>query len=100
MRLNDVLPLEDEAAYAAANPVGEHGAVEFDAKRNEKREDAQARNLLAKHGMVVVILGEAQDLMDNLRRLKGGDVPYLQIETKAYSAKTGKGCTAPNRFLR
>lgn len=33
-KLKDVLPLEGEAAYAAANPVGENGAVEFDAERN------------------------------------------------------------------
>lgn len=83
--LKDVLPLEDESAYAAANPVGENGTVEFDAERNEKWEDAQAKNLLAKQGVVVVILGGAHDLTDNLRRLGDGDVQYVQVETKAYS---------------
>ncbi len=88
--LKDVLPLEDEAAYAAANPVGENGTVEFDAARNEKREDAQARNLLARQGVVVVILGGAHDLTDNLRRLAGDDVQYVQVETKAYSRAVGQ----------
>ena len=45
-----------EAAYAAANPVGKNRTVEFHAESNEKREDAQARNLLATQGVVVVIL--------------------------------------------
>ena len=45
-----------EAAYAAANSVGKNRTVEFHAESNEKREDAQARILLAMQGVVVVFL--------------------------------------------
>ncbi len=82
MRLNDVLPLEDEAAYATANSVGEHGAVEFDAKR----EDAQARTFLqSRRGH----RNSWRGLADNLRRLGGGDVQYVHVETAAYSGAVG-----------
>ena len=78
-KLKEVLPLDDEAAMQAANPVKD-GKVKIDKTANEKREDAMVLNLLTRKGIVVVILGGAHDLTDNLR----GKAAYLRVKTKAY----------------
>ena len=76
----EVLPAEDAEAMKAANPVKD-GKVQFDETANERREDALVRNVLAAESSVaVLILGGGHDLSDNIERIGGGQVEYVQVE--------------------
>ncbi|QDV53686.1 hypothetical protein [Gimesia fumaroli] len=70
--LKTLLPAEDAKAFEAADPVRADGTVVFDKKADEAREDAIVRNLLKADGVVVITLGGAHDLSDNLKRLAKG----------------------------
>jgi hypothetical protein len=84
--LAEVVPVEDEVPFDAANPVGNDGAVTLDLENNERREDAQVGNLLKGGPVVVVILGGAHDLVDNIARLSGKTCRYAAVTTRAFDA--------------
>ena len=88
--LEHVLPLEDEEAYRAANPVGDDGTVTIDEKKIEVREDAQVQLLLEQGPFDLIILGGAHDLSDNIDRLSGGKAEYIRVETSAWDRLTEK----------
>lgn len=75
--LEDLLPLEDEAAYKAANPLG--GTVRFDPAAIEARQDAMLGRMLGGGPFAFVVLGGANDLADNARKLRRGDVEYVKV---------------------
>jgi hypothetical protein len=83
--LAEIVPVEDEIPFEAANPVG-NGAVTLDSQKNERREDAQVRKLLNSGPLVVVILGGAHDLADNIARLSGKTCRYAAVTTRAFDA--------------
>ena len=58
--LAEILPVEDTAAYDAANPIGDDGTVTLDEEKIEARQDAQVRRML-KREVSLVILGGAHD---------------------------------------
>jgi hypothetical protein len=62
-----VLPAEADG-FEVANPVKD-GKVVIDEAIQEKREDAIVRRLSAKKGKVYLLLGDAHDLKDKIRRL-------------------------------
>tara|TARA_R110002111_G_scaffold248400_1_gene312030 strand:+ start:45465 stop:46145 length:681 start_codon:yes stop_codon:yes gene_type:complete len=67
--LQTVLPVEDAAAFEAANPLKPDGKIVFNEKAGERRENAIVRNLQKGSGVVVITLGAGHDLRDNLKRL-------------------------------
>ncbi|MCA9067895.1 MAG: hypothetical protein KDA84_03170, partial [Planctomycetaceae bacterium] len=80
----EVLPVEDQKLYEAANPVKD-STVKFDEAAIAKREDAIVRNLLASDSPVaVLVMGGAHDLSDNLKRIGQEHVEYVRVELKAY----------------
>jgi endonuclease YncB( thermonuclease family) len=81
--LKDVLPLEDAAAWKAAYPVRDDGTVVMNDKAMEKREDAQVAAMLKHKGIVIVVLGGAHDLTDNLQRAET-PVEYVRVQPRAY----------------
>jgi hypothetical protein len=85
-----VLPIENDAPFEAANPVGKDGSVTLDAKKNERREDAQVRNLLKGGPLVVVVLGGAHDLTDNIIRLADEKCRYVSVTTHGFEAASGE----------
>lgn len=82
--IDAVLPLEDADAYAAANPVGDDGAVTLDQEKIEAREDAQVRRLLDAGPFALIILGGAHDLAGNVERLTDGKAEYIRVELAAW----------------
>lgn len=76
--IEEILPLEDAAAFKAVNPVGMDG-VNIDQQRNEAREDAHVRKLLDSGPVAVVILGGTHDLADNVKRLDNGGCEYVRV---------------------
>ena len=79
-----MLPLEDEAAYRAADPVDSNGAVTIDLEKNEAREDGQVRLLLDSGPFALIILGGGHDLSENVRRLSDGQAEYIRVEVDAW----------------
>jgi len=88
--LAEVLPAEDDVPFEAANPVGKDGTVAIDLEKNEQREDAQVQNLLKGGPLVVVVLGGAHDLADNIERLADQECRYVSVTTRAYAAAQHK----------
>lgn len=86
-----VLPIESETPFEGANPVSEDGTVTLDLKKNEQREDAQVRNLLKGEPLVVVVLGGAHDLSDNIIRLADESCRYVSVTTHGFEAASGEG---------
>lgn len=86
--LETALPLEDAAARAAANPVTKDGRIDLNQARNQAREDAQVRLLLAGESVSVIILGGGHDLADNVERLSGGRAQYIRVKLKAWQRAT------------
>ena len=82
--IDAVLPLEDEAAYRAADPVDSNGVVTIDAEKNEAREDGQVRLLLDSGPFALIVLGGAHDLSDNVHRLSGGQAEYIRVEVEVW----------------
>lgn len=81
--LEDVLPLEDHATWAAADPT--KIGFEFGGTANAAREREMARRLKAGGAVVVVILGGGHDLAD--------DLPGCRLEKivpEAYRAAVGR----------
>ena len=97
-KIEAILPLEDVAAYKAANPVAKDGAVALDQNRIEARQDAQAKRLLGAGKIALIILGGAHDLSDNLDRLSGGKAEYIRVATKQWQEFAGDvGREEPNK---
>lgn len=88
--LEGVLPLEDEKAYQAANPVAEDGSVIFDQKKIEARQDGQVRLLLDNGPFAVITLGGAHDLSDNVERLSDGKAEYIRVEVAEWKKVAGE----------
>ncbi len=87
-----VLPLDDDAAYRAANPVQPDGSVVFDQKAIERRENAMVGFLLASpHKPTVAILGNAHDLADNVKRVTSETVEVIRIRSKRVARLTKRG---------
>jgi len=82
----EVVPVEEDGPFEAANPVGKDGTVAIDLEKNEQREDAQVQDLLKGGPLVVVILGGAHDLADNIERLADEECRYVAVTTRAYAA--------------
>ena len=80
-RIKAIAPLEEVAAYDAADPVTEDGMVTLDQDRIEARQTAQAKRLLAGGKFSLIVLGGAHDLSDNLDRLSGGQAEYIRVAT-------------------
>jgi hypothetical protein len=74
--LDDVAAAEDEAAYAAANPISGEG-VDFHGPANSAREAAIVRRLVASGPVSVVVLGGAHDLSEAVRAVGGCE--YLRV---------------------
>jgi ribosomal silencing factor RsfS len=75
--LAEVVPLEDEAAHKAANPVKKDGKVVLHVAQIEAREKAMVERLLAADEPVaVIVLGAAHDLAD---QFEGKRVEYKRI---------------------
>jgi hypothetical protein len=83
--LANVLPVEDEVPFEAANPIGNDDTLTLDSQMNERREDAQVRNVL-NGGPLVVILGCAHDLSNNVARLYWGTCRYTWVTTQGFEA--------------
>jgi hypothetical protein len=83
-RIKEVLPLDDAAAWKAANPVKEDGSVLLDEKAIKKREEAQVAAILRQRGIVVIVLGGAHDLTDALEHA-GKNVEYLRVSERSYT---------------
>ncbi len=79
-----MLPLEDEAAYRAADPVQSDGAVAIDREKNEAREDGQVRLLLDSGPFALIVLGGGHDLSENVHRLSDGQAEYIRVEVDAW----------------
>lgn len=88
--IKNVLPLEDAAAYAAANPVAGDGRIRFDRERLEARQDAQVRLLLKGEPFELIILGGSHDLSDNIARLSEGKAEYIRVELEAWRGVAGE----------
>jgi hypothetical protein len=71
-----VAPVEDEAAFTAANPLTDDG-VTLEGPGNESREAAIVRRLAASGPLAVVVLGAAHDLSSDVEEL--GDCEYLKV---------------------
>lgn len=83
--LERIMPLDDDAAFANANPVTPEGTVVFDVSANEDREDAVARRLRdAKERVSVIVLGGGHQLSDNFERNSRGYVQHERIELPAW----------------
>lgn len=82
--LAGVLPLEDEKAYRAANPLADDGTVTLDRQKIEERQDGQVRLLLNSGPFSVIVLGGAHELSDNVERLSGGKAEYIRVEVEAW----------------
>lgn len=78
-----VIGVEDPELYKQANPV-KGDQIVFDAKANEKREDAMVRQLLTQP-VSVVIMGGDHDLADNVRRIGDGACELIVVTPKGYS---------------
>ena len=81
----DVLPAEDTLLLEKANPV-KSGKVEFDHEIIEKREDAIVQNLLKDGPVVVLVMGGAHDLSNNVPK----GCKYERVGTKAYREAVGE----------
>lgn len=75
--IDEVLPLEDHAAWRAANPINP-GKVEIDKGTNEQRERAMVRRLL-KTERAVIVVGAAHDL----RKQIPAGTKYRVVNVKA-----------------
>lgn len=79
--LERIMPLEDEAAFAKANPVTSEGTVVFDDAANDARQDAIAKRIIDAHEQVsLIVLGGGHKLDENLWRLSKGTVYCQRIE--------------------
>lgn len=77
----DVLPLDDPALLNAADPTAR--GFRFDTAANAAREYDMARRLAAGGPVVVVILGGAHDLREELHSLNPR-IDYVRIEPETY----------------
>lgn len=89
--LDELVSLENEEAFLEANPMGKDGTVTFDSEADERREDAQIKNLLAGDRLTVVMLGGSHDLSDNIARLADGKCRYVSVTTRGFDAATEAG---------
>lgn len=88
--LEGVLPLEDQQAHQAANPVAEDGTVTLDQKLIEARRDGQVRLLLDSGPFAVIVLGGAHDLSGNVKRLSDGKAEYIRVEVEEWQKVAGE----------
>lgn len=86
----EVLPLEDETAYEAANPVSGAGTVEIDEKLMKARRDAIVKRLLERGPFAFIIVGGSHDLSENVQRLSNGKAEYIRVTTERYSGFAGE----------
>ncbi|MFH1921234.1 MAG: hypothetical protein ABIP48_15310, partial [Planctomycetota bacterium] len=80
--LEEVVPVDDEGLLAQANPVAEDGKVNLDREVIEARQDAQVRTMIEGGRFVLVILGGAHDLANNVAKLAGRDGEYVRVTTR------------------
>lgn len=59
------------------------GDVTLDADKIEARQDALLRKLIENDAFVLVILGGAHDLSDNVARLSDGACDYVRVTTRS-----------------
>jgi hypothetical protein len=78
--IKEVVPLEDPAAFSAANPLDATGRVSFDPEKFAAREDAQVKRLLDGDRFALVILGAAHSLTDSIRRANQR-CEYIRVTT-------------------
>ena len=79
--LERIMPLEDEAAFAKANPVTSEGTVVFDDAANVEREGAIAKRIInAKEPISLIVLGGGHHLDGDLWQLSKGTVYCRRIE--------------------
>ncbi|QDU07981.1 hypothetical protein [Gimesia aquarii] len=81
--LETLLPVDNKKLMDEFNPIKPDGSVGYDKKANEKREDAIVEKLLEGDRVVVIVLGGAHDLSDNIKRLAKG-TKYKQISVPKY----------------
>ncbi|WP_145096467.1 hypothetical protein [Anatilimnocola aggregata] len=83
--LERIMPLEDEAAFAKANPVTSEGKVVFDDAANDERQDAIAKRIIdAREPVSLIVLGGGHQLSDNFKRSSRTNVQYERIELPAW----------------
>ncbi len=80
--LKEVRPLDDFAAWQAADPLKPNGSVRLSNRLIEAREDAQLKQLLAGGGFALIVLGGGHDLSDNIARLAETTCQYITVETR------------------
>jgi hypothetical protein len=76
--IDDVLPLEEADALAAAAPTFEDGGTFFDAVALIERRKAMVR-MLPREGLAVIVLGASHDLGPML----GRDVLYIRVRPRS-----------------
>jgi hypothetical protein len=75
--LAEIVPLDDDAAHKAANPLKNDGTVVLDESEIDSREKAMAERLLAgDEAVVVIVLGAAHDLTEEF---EGTGAEYRRI---------------------
>ena len=83
--LERIMPLEDETAFAKANPVTSGGTVVFDDAANDSRQDAIARRIIDAHEPVsLIVLGGGHKIDGDLWQLSTGKVYCRRIELPHY----------------
>lgn len=81
--LSEVLPIDDATLLDEATPTVDD-EPQFIHEGGEAREDAILRALMKGGPLVVVVLGGAHDLTNNLMAAAATDVEYLTVTTRSY----------------
>lgn len=77
----EIKPLEDDAAFAKANPVTSDGTVVFDEAASDERDEAIAQRIIdAQEPISLIVLGGGHKLDRNLWQLSDGKVYCQRIE--------------------
>jgi hypothetical protein len=86
--IDEIVPLDDEGTYAAANPVKEDGTVVLDEAAIKLREKAIVGRLVAgEEPVTVIVLGVAHDLTD---AFEGTGVGYSRTITSRVAELVGR----------
>jgi hypothetical protein len=79
--LDQLLPLDNDAAFEAAQPTVEDGKLRLDGSKTAAREAEMVKAAMVGNAVAVIVLGGGQDLSDQVRKLSGGKCEYIRVRT-------------------
>ena len=82
-KLDAVVPLDDAALLAAANPVKADGTIKIDRDTVVERERAMVANALQVRDVAVIVCGGSHELTEAIQ-LRADDCEYIRVAGPAY----------------